>query len=63
MFKVNNFELNQKKTNAANNNQCDNEFCIKLIPRSREVKQSYLTAILTTLYASWHSLLVVNETR
>ncbi|KAM5202515.1 UDP-N-acetylglucosamine transferase subunit ALG14 isoform 1-T1 [Hipposideros larvatus] len=31
------------------------KYCIHRIPRSREVQQSWLSTVLTTLYASWFS--------
>lgn len=32
------------------------KYCIHRIPRSREVQQSWLSTVLTTLYASWFSI-------
>lgn len=40
-----------------------NEFKIYKIPRSREVKQSWITTVLSTLYASLHSFPLVFKIR
>ncbi|PIK41502.1 putative UDP-N-acetylglucosamine transferase subunit ALG14-like [Apostichopus japonicus] len=35
------------------------EYSIEIIPRSREVRQSYLTSIASTLYATWYAFPLV----
>ena len=41
----------------------DKSSCIHLIPRARQVKQSYFTSIFTTLYATLYTLPLVFKTR
>lgn len=48
------FETNSGKSSA---------HCVHLIPRARQVKQSYLTSIFSTLYATLHTLPLVFRTR
>ncbi|XP_006190984.2 LOW QUALITY PROTEIN: UDP-N-acetylglucosamine transferase subunit ALG14 homolog [Camelus ferus] len=50
--KINSFELNRADRNPSDTFP---QYCIHCIPRSREVQQSWLSTVLTTLYSLWLS--------
>nr|XP_010948724.1 UDP-N-acetylglucosamine transferase subunit ALG14 homolog [Camelus bactrianus] len=50
--KINSFELNRADRNPSDTFP---QYCIHCIPRSREVQQSWLSTVLTTLYSMWLS--------
>ncbi|XP_010948724.2 UDP-N-acetylglucosamine transferase subunit ALG14 isoform X2 [Camelus bactrianus] len=50
--KINSFELNRADRNPSDTFP---QYCIHCIPRSREVQQSWLSTVLTTLYSTWLS--------
>lgn len=39
------------------------QYAVYTVPRSREVKQSWITSLFTTLYASFYSLRLVFQLR
>ncbi|XP_006197403.1 UDP-N-acetylglucosamine transferase subunit ALG14 [Vicugna pacos] len=50
--KISSFELNRADRNPS---ATFPQYCIHRIPRSREVQQSWLSTVLTTLYSTWLS--------
>ncbi|KAM6167215.1 UDP-N-acetylglucosamine transferase subunit ALG14 [Erethizon dorsatum] len=58
--KINSFELDRADRDP---NTMDSKYCIHRIPRSREVQQSWLSSVLTTLRSTWLSFPLVHHVK
>lgn len=52
-------EAKARRAEEARGAAPDRDFSFAVVPRAREVRQSYVTSVATTLRAAWSSLLVV----